>query len=154
MMNTEKLYLATVNVPGYLPMGDELPTFDTAQEAWSYLCDERERDEENGDDEDNYSITRETLACLATPTSGIPEVASCMVDARTLCGTVYGPTPGCNGDHDLGLAYSVDVIEHVSYPHAAGYLYDCLACENGPCVCSVDPERSAPCVSSNCERSE
>jgi len=40
-------------------MGDELPTFDTAQEAWSYLCDERERDEENGDDEDNYSITRE-----------------------------------------------------------------------------------------------
>jgi len=110
MTNTEKLYLATTNVPGYLPMDDEPPTFDTAEDAWSYLADERERGEENGDDEDDYSITRETLACLATPTSGVPEGASCMVDARTRCGTVYGDTPGYDGDHDLGLAYSVDVI--------------------------------------------
>jgi len=157
MTNTEKLYTATVNVPGYLPMDDEPPTFDTAQEAWSYLCDERERGTWNSDE---YDGAWQTLQFLGRGETGhaYAEIRhaglTSMIDVDTLTGTLYADTPGYDGDHDLGLAYSVDVIEHVSYPHTAGYLYDCPACENGPCVCSADPERLAPCVSSNCERSE
>jgi len=29
----------------------------------------------------------------------------------TATGTVYGPTPGYDGDHDLGLAYTVSPAE-------------------------------------------
>jgi hypothetical protein len=36
--------------------------------------------------------------------------------------------------------------EHANYPHEPGALYDCLACENGPCVCDGD----AGCVSDEC----
>lgn len=41
---------------------------------------------------------------------------------------------------------------HVDYPHAPGYLYDCLACEHGPCQCTDEHGRAlyAPCVSAEC----
>jgi hypothetical protein len=38
--------------------------------------------------------------------------------------------------------------EHANYPHLPGRLYDCAACELGPCVC--DPATDAPCVSDHC----
>ena len=37
-------------------------------------------------------------------------------------------------------------MEHVDYPHHPGTLYDCLACEQGACVC-VNGEG---CVSEQC----
>lgn len=60
---------------------------------------------------------------------------------------------------------------HADYPHSPGYLYDCNACENGPCVCSDpcnDPdcissghhapgaigEHLSPCMSNECQRAE
>lgn len=39
-------------------------------------------------------------------------------------------------------------LGHVDYPHHFGRLYDCPACENGPCYC--DPTTDAPCVSIDC----
>ena len=39
---TDKHFHANVHVPGYLPAGD-VPLFDTAEEAWSYLVGELER---------------------------------------------------------------------------------------------------------------
>lgn len=38
-------------------------------------------------------------------------------------------------------------MEHADYPHEPGRLYDCPACESGPCACTDD---DAPCVSVNC----
>ena len=37
--------------------------------------------------------------------------------------------------------------EHVDYPHDPGRLYDCAACEQGPCTCT---DTDAPCVSAYC----
>jgi hypothetical protein len=98
-------YVATVNTPGYLPDStDEPPTFDTASAAWSYLADERRRDEDNateidepGPDELPYSETVDALDAYAS--AGVTE------------GTVYGSTPGYDGSHDLGLAYTVTPVE-------------------------------------------
>jgi hypothetical protein len=86
--------MATVNVPGYLPMDDDPPVFDTPREAWDYLADERERGEDNADDADHFDI-------VATVT------AMAMIDGP---GVVVGPTPGYDGDHDLGLAYCVTAV--------------------------------------------
>ena len=36
---------------------------------------------------------------------------------------------------------------HVDYPHFPGRLYDCDACEYGPCECGP---ADAPCVSVYC----
>jgi hypothetical protein len=38
--------------------------------------------------------------------------------------------------------------DHANYPHRPGRLYDCAACELGPCTC--DPATDAPCVSVHC----
>lgn len=38
-------------------------------------------------------------------------------------------------------------IDHVTYPHEPGTLYDCAGCENGPCVCDGE---SFGCVSQDC----
>lgn len=93
-------YVATINVPGYLPMDDEPPTFETAQEAWAYLADERRNAED--EEEGEYSTTVDELdAHAAAAGSGAP------FDV----GTVYGDTPGYDGSHDLGLAYCVSEVE-------------------------------------------
>lgn len=91
------VYVATINVPGYLPMADEPAVFDTAREAWEYLCEERERSEDDFEGED-YSDTVTKLRRWA---------ANDMVCDFEKVGTIYGDTPGYEGDHDLGLAYSV-----------------------------------------------
>lgn len=93
-------YVATINVPGYLPMDDEPPTFDTISEAWNYLADERKDSELMSEYPDGtpLSDTYRNLLHMAT----IP-------DPQT--GSIYGATPGYEGDHDLGLAYSVDTVD-------------------------------------------
>jgi hypothetical protein len=45
-----------------------------------------------------------------------------------------------------------DNLVHVDYSHEPGRLYDCPACEQGPCVCAGDPTVD-PCLSDQCERS-
>jgi hypothetical protein len=89
-------YVATINIPGYLPMDDDPPVFETPQAAWSYLADERERGEDETEGEE-YSDTHRALVALAMAAPGTPG----------LIGTVYGDTPGSDSPHDLGLAYSV-----------------------------------------------
>lgn len=107
------MFVATINVPGYLPMDDDPPTFETAHEAWAYLAGEREHAEDDYEGE-AYSDTRESLAVLGTDAHWQGEVAAWLSEhnlSRDGTGTVYGDTPGYDGDHDLGLAYTVSVAE-------------------------------------------
>lgn len=101
-------YLATINVPGYLPMDDDPPTFDTAREAWTYLADERWEAEDSafqpGEDA-GFSATVNMLESLGDGTLSLDEVG---VDGT---GSVGGVTPGYTGDHDLGLIYTVSLVE-------------------------------------------
>jgi hypothetical protein len=97
-------YVATMATPGYLPWSEDRPTFETAADAWEYLATERERQEddataidESGPDELPFSSTVDELRSMASVTA-----------ADTL-GTIYGATPGYDGSHDLGVAYSVSV---------------------------------------------
>lgn len=88
------MYVAIINVPGYLSEQDELPEFERISEAWEYLIDQRQvdlGDPINDEDEDDDQALAEMEG---------------MLDDLQL-GTVYGFTPGYDGDHDLGLAYSV-----------------------------------------------
>ena len=103
MDNATKVYVATVNVPGYLPMDDEPATFETAAAAWLYLADERERGLEHAEIEGDDD-TADNLATMAD---------RCQMDGGPWDGTgaVYGDTPGYDGDHDLGLAYCVSLVE-------------------------------------------
>lgn len=90
------MYLAIINVPGYLSNQGELPEFETITGAWEYLRDERIRDlEDPMNDEDDY-VEDQCADELEGMAYNDPQV-----------GTVYGRTPGYDGDHDLGLAYSV-----------------------------------------------
>lgn len=96
------MYVATINVPGYLPMDDEPPTFETAQAAWEYLADERDRSWDDVFAASDLDTDDDTLTELRRRAS----------DKWLVCdfervGTVYGGTPGYDGSHDLGLAYSV-----------------------------------------------
>lgn len=89
-------YIATINTPGYLPDSDgDLAIFDTAKEAWTYLADERE---EAFDQAEVDPAGDPALALMGQIILG-------QVDAEV--GTVTGITPGYDGDHDLGKAYSV-----------------------------------------------
>lgn len=104
------MYVATINVPGYLPMDDDPPTFETAQEAWRYLWDERNEaignvyDGEADPDGDPWSED----SCLDELSKRAAE--EWMVADFERVGTVYGSTPG-GAMHDLGLAYCVTVAE-------------------------------------------
>ena len=108
-------YVATVNVPGYLPMDDDPPVFDTAAEAWAYLAAERERHEDDlGTWDEPLGEYSDTLMYLrysagSEVTYGSPHEDYPLDPDGT--GTIYGPTPGYDGSHDLGLAYSVTLIE-------------------------------------------
>lgn len=76
---------------------------------------------------------------------------------------------GC--DIAQNIEDATDQNAHVDYPHEPGYLIDCDACENGPCVCSVPCNdetcvrtgihapgarwfHHSPCVSTECEHPE
>jgi len=87
------MFRAVINTPGYLPMADDTIEFDTAAEAWSYLADERRDHEENASDDEQYTDTVTQLSDYATTGHGSD--------------VVYGSTPGYDGSHDLGVAYSV-----------------------------------------------
>lgn len=109
-------YVATINVPGYLPMDDDPPVFETPAEAWWYLYQERCRGDldapcdicddpgqvhgPDGDCDDDSETGRKLAKSARWASSG-------MVCDFEAVGTVYGPTPGYDGDHDLGLAYCV-----------------------------------------------
>lgn len=99
-------FVALINVPGYLGMDDEPPTFDHAQDAWEYLAGERRNGEDDTEEiADGYSATVNTLEMAARG-----EFENCDVDPVTGCGTIHGDTPG-GRMHDLGLSYTVIVAE-------------------------------------------
>lgn len=99
-------YLATVNTPGYMPWDDDPPTFEDAKEAWEYLADHRRRAEDDLEDEGGYSATLNQLEMLSRG-----EMWDDFLNPITGEGVLYGLTPGYDGDHDLGLAYSVTIVE-------------------------------------------
>lgn len=92
-------YIATINTPGYLPDSDEPAlSFSTPREAWEHLADEREEafDQAEVDPAGDSALTLMGQIILG------------QVNAEV--GTVTGTTPGYDGDHDLGLAYTVTAI--------------------------------------------
>jgi hypothetical protein len=113
------MFVATINTPGYMPMDDEPPTFETADEAWAYLLEERVRAEDEADyepdDPDQFEYTDAVtyLRYIAgLESGGRHEHGNPHEDWPTNAngtGTIYGSTPGYWGSHDLGLAYSVSV---------------------------------------------
>lgn len=115
--HTAPRYVATINVPGYLPQDDDPPTFDAPCDAWGYLTDERERDEDMATDNGHEpgkcncapSKTWETLNALAQRSTPHRTRVTLGINPDGT-GTIYGPTPGHEGQHDLGLAYSVTLL--------------------------------------------
>lgn len=108
------MFLATINTPGYLPMDDDPPTFDTARGAWSYLADEREREEDQFPEDEPLGEYTETLGYLRYAAGTEVEYGSQNEDWPLNAdgtGVIYGRTPGYDGDHDLGLAYCVTAVE-------------------------------------------
>lgn len=103
-------FVATINVPGYSPMDDDPPVFDTAQDAWAYLRDERERGEDDTEGGD-YSDTHHSLDQCSGNLGSARIAWWAHLGTMDGQGTVHGPTPGYDGDHDLGLAYSVNLVE-------------------------------------------
>jgi hypothetical protein len=106
-------YVAIINTPGYLPEA-EPAVFDTPQEAWSHLADERQRHEEEAEPESEvYSDTFADLAALGTEAHWRHRHhAQWLTDSGLAAdgtGSIVGPTPGYEGSHDLGLAYTVTV---------------------------------------------
>jgi hypothetical protein len=97
------MFQAIINTPGYLSNQDELPEFETAAQAWEHLASERQRDLEN-DMNDDADLVEEDQALI--------EMDSHAEDGNL--GTVYGRTPGYDGDHDLGVAYSVIEVFYAS----------------------------------------
>lgn len=136
MDNTDVIYEAIINTPGYLPTADEPAYFESAKAAWDYLRGERERDEDSADTEgEEYSETHATLSAIVEALDAQSEKLMRehgVADDGT--GTLYGPTAGYEGSHDLGVAYNVVIIRHADYPHEPGRLYDCPACE-AKCHC-------------------
>lgn len=100
-------YTAYINTPGYLPTADEPALFGTVGEAWDYLATERrEAEEDAGQTGSGYSATVNVLESLAE-SQDWSTCENAGVDPLEGTGTVYGPTPGYDGTHDLGLAYTV-----------------------------------------------
>lgn len=100
-------YLATINTPGYLPDSDDLAVFDTAADAWAYLIDEYAMAWNDTD----YAHGDEPLppALKEAYDSGVAAL-----QAATGEGSVTLATPGYDGDHDLGKAYTVTAREGVT----------------------------------------
>lgn len=99
------MYVALVNVPGYLGTDDEPPTFETPGEAWGYLAEERQESDDawvpvDAEDPDGPQQLDETCVLLER-----------YERENHGEGSVWGPTAGYAGDHDLGMAYSVMVAE-------------------------------------------
>lgn len=97
------MFVAIINVPGYLSEQDELPEFDDMSEAWRFLLDQRVSDLDDPMN-DEAPEAHEDSAC---------QEMEGMIESPRL-GSVYGFTPGYDGDHDLGLAYSVVEVTYAS----------------------------------------
>lgn len=96
-------FVANINTPGYLPTTDP-QWFETEKEAWEWLADQRREDEDENADEtfEGFTTTLNALECLSR---GEWEQQFSWTDGT---GTVHGLTPGYDGDHDLGKAYTVE----------------------------------------------
>lgn len=112
-------FMATVNVPGYLPEDDDPPVFDTPQEAWGWLADERESAEDldyeyDPADPDAFEYSEIVLALRhlsANPTDHdvFEGVTGWLDDSGG--GVLYSHSPGRRySNTDLGLAYIVTLI--------------------------------------------
>jgi hypothetical protein len=105
-------FLATVNVPGYLPMDDDPPVFDTAAQAWASHANGREGWEDDFPDWPfegigEYTETVEALRYAAGPDVEYGNPCEDWPLNADGTGVIYGDTPGYDGRHDLGLAYCV-----------------------------------------------
>lgn len=124
-------FIATMNTPTYLPWSDdEPPLFETAAEAWQFLAEERER-QEDATDVPEYTETLSTLRQYVDDAHG--------------ANVVYGDTPGYEGSHDLGVAYSVTElpIEATRCPCCGDDVMDvkgiaCKECRTEGCEASYD----------------
>lgn len=87
------MYQAVINTPGYLPQDDEVYLFDSVDEAWQFLIDQRRREMD--------------LLPQESPTEWDDLEALHTVQLQGQPGTVYLGTPGYQGDHDLKVAYTV-----------------------------------------------
>jgi hypothetical protein len=97
-------YIAIMNTPGYLPWSDDEPyPYDTPGEAWDYLASERREQEDSSAMADDASEDQ--------PYSGTVQELDAYASANHGPDVVYGGTPGYEGDHDLGIAYSVNIYE-------------------------------------------
>lgn len=132
-MATTGKFVAMINTPGYLPDSVDLPTFDTAKEAWLYLAEERRRAEDEAADyvthnvtvidaatgepdyEDTISTYSQTVLELERRADmTMPGVQGIGSDPYNFVGTIYGKTPGYDStesDDDLGVAYTVDYAD-------------------------------------------
>jgi hypothetical protein len=110
-------FMAYINTPGYLP-DNEAAVFDTAQEAWDFLATERAKHEDEAEPFEarspEYSETCEKLSDLSEDRrwSAPGAVRDLFLGSYHLTtdgtGSITGPTPGYQGSHDLGLAYTVE----------------------------------------------
>lgn len=104
-----RVYVAYVNVPGYLPMADEPMSAEEPEACWEWLAGERRRDLDaapsglQAEQADQGEMDMMDMM-------GDGEYPADWHGSRT--GTVWAATPG-GSDHDLGLAYTVREVIHV-----------------------------------------
>lgn len=114
------VYVATINVLGYLPMMDIFSPFESAQAAWEFLLKDRKRAEDDTDpdqyapnDPDRYEYS-DTVRDLSSAVEALRlQSDRYIMDAglnQDGTGTIHGNTPGYDGLHDLGLNYSVSLV--------------------------------------------
>lgn len=85
------MYVAHISTPGYLP-DQPAEVFDTSQEAWAWLSEERKWAEDQFEEKDCAELVTRLQAMNGE-------------------GCIIGPTPGLNSTHDLGHAYVVERAE-------------------------------------------
>jgi hypothetical protein len=108
-------FTAVISVPGEMTTEETLPTFDTAQEAWAYLAKERREAEDersvyvDGLPCEEYSSAVDVLDYLASDDGqavyGDP--LALQVIGADGTGVIVAPTPGYDGEHDVGVSYTV-----------------------------------------------
>jgi hypothetical protein len=95
------MFTAIINTPGCLPDSTEPPPiFETCAEAWDYLVDSRLNALTEEQESADFTVSRMIGHAAMSHNHGIARLTS-----------ESGPTPGHEGDHDLGLVYSVQQVE-------------------------------------------